>query len=161
MTSSFLSSVPKLKGRENYDDWAFAVQNLLVLEDADKFLKQEAPATEAAQAIADARARAKLILTIDASLYVHIKDTQSTKQLWTKLKTLFDDAGFSRRITLLRHLISIRLEKCENMTSYVTQIVETSQRLSGTGFIINDDWIGSLLGTSRFTRKVYANDYGH
>lgn len=145
MTSSFLSSVPKLKGRENYDDWAFAVQNLLVLEDADKFLKQEAPATEAAQAIADARARAKLILTIDASLYVHIKDTQSTKQLWTKLKTLFDDAGFSRRITLLRHLISIRLEKCENMTSYVTQIVETSQRLSGTGFIINDDWIGSLL----------------
>lgn len=145
MNSSFLSSVPKLKGRENYDDWAFAVQNLLVLEDTDKYLKQEAAATDAAQTVADTRARAKLILTIDASLFVHIKETKTTKELWTKLKALFDDSGFSRRITLLRHLISIRLETCENMTSYVTQIVETSQRLSGTGFIINDDWVGSLL----------------
>lgn len=145
MTSSLLSNVPKLKGRENYDDWAFAVQNLLVLEDTDKYLKQEAVPTDAAQSVADARARAKLILTIDASLFVHIKETKTTKELWTKLKSLFDDSGFSRRITLLRHLINIRLEKCESMTSYVTQIVETSQRLNGTGFKINDDWVGSLL----------------
>lgn len=145
MTSSLLSNVPKLKGRENYDDWAFAVQNLLVLEDTDKYLKQEAVTTDAAQSVADARGRAKLILTIDASLFVHIKETKTTKELWTKLKSLFDDSGFSRRITLLRHLINIRLEKCESMTSYVTQIVETSQRLNGTGFKINDDWVGSLL----------------
>lgn len=145
MSSSFLASVPKLKGRENYDDWAFAVQNLLVLEDTDKYLKQEGATTDEAQIAADARARAKLILTIDASLFVHIKETKTTKELWTKLKALFDDSGFSRRITLLRHLISIRLEKCENITSYVTQIVETSQRLSGTGFTISDDWVGSLL----------------
>ncbi|CAG9132679.1 unnamed protein product [Plutella xylostella] len=145
MSSNFLASVPKLKGRENYDDWAFAVQNLLVLEDTDKYLKQEGATTDEAQIAADARARAKLILTIDASLFVHIKETKTTKELWTKLKALFDDSGFSRRITLLRHLISIRLEKCENMTSYVTQIVETSQRLSGTGFTISDDWVGSLL----------------
>lgn len=80
MTSSFISSVPKLKGRENYDDWAFAVQNLLVLEDTDKYLKQEAAATDAAQTVADARARAKLILTIDTSLFVHIKETKTTKE---------------------------------------------------------------------------------
>lgn len=62
-----------------------------------------------------------------------------------KLRALFDDSGFSRKITLLRYLISIKLDICENMTNYVTQIVETSQRLSGTGFAINDVWVGSLL----------------
>lgn len=142
MSSSYITNVPKLKGRDNFDDWAFAVENLLVLEGADKYLKQEV--TEAT-AEADAKARAKMILTIDSSLFVHIKETTTAKQLWTKLRSLFDDSGFSRRITLLRHLISIRLENCENMTNYVTQIVETSQRLSGTGFAINDEWVGSLL----------------
>lgn len=142
-SSSFLSNVPKLKGRENYDDWAFAAENMLVLEDADKYLMQEGDAVKSSTA--DARARAKLILTIDSSLFVHIKETKTTKELWTKLKSLFDDSGFSRRITLLRHLISIRLENYDNMTNYVTQMVETSQRLSGTGFVINDEWVGSLL----------------
>lgn len=141
--------MPKLKGRENYDDWAFAVENLLILEGANKYLKEEPPADgtaiTAAADTADAKARAKLILTIDSSLFVHIKNAKTTKQLWTTLKTLFDDSGFSRRITLLRHLISIRLENCDNMTNYVTQIVETSQRLSGTGFEINDEWVGSLM----------------
>lgn len=149
MNSNYLANVPKLKGRENYDDWAFALENLLILEGADKYLKQEPTNTEAAAsavaATTDAKTRAKVILTIDSSLYVHIKQAKTTKELWTTLKCLFDDSGFSRRITLLRHLISIRLENCENMTNYVTQIVETSQRLTGTGFEINDEWIGSLM----------------
>lgn len=135
--------MPKLKGRENFDDWAFAVENLLVLEGANKYLTEEG--TDATAVATDAKARAKLILTIDSSLFVHIKETKTTKELWTRLRALFDNSGFSRRITLLRHLISIRLENCDNMTNYVTQIVETSQRLSGTGFKINDEWVGSLL----------------
>ncbi|KAF2891902.1 hypothetical protein ILUMI_14271, partial [Ignelater luminosus] len=61
------------------------------------------------------------------------------------LKSLFDDSGFARRISLLRNLISISLENCSCMTSYVTQIIETGQKLNGTGFAINDVWIGSLL----------------
>uniref|UniRef100_A0A1E1WGD5 Uncharacterized protein n=1 Tax=Pectinophora gossypiella TaxID=13191 RepID=A0A1E1WGD5_PECGO len=104
MSSSYLANVPKLKGRENFDDWAFAVENLLILEGADSFLKQEGTGDAAA---ADVKARAKMILTIDSSLYVHIKDTTTAKELWTKLRSLFDDSGFSRKITLLRHLISI------------------------------------------------------
>ncbi|KOB52160.1 Retrovirus-related Pol polyprotein from transposon TNT 1-94, partial [Operophtera brumata] len=100
MSSNYLASIPKLKRRENFDDWAFAVENLLILEGAEKYLKEEG--TEAATVAADAKARAKLILTIDSSLFVHIKETKTSNQLWTKLRALFDDSGFSRRITLLR-----------------------------------------------------------
>ncbi|GBP25140.1 hypothetical protein EVAR_19622_1 [Eumeta japonica] len=31
------------------------------------------------------------------------------------------------------------------MTSYVSQLTETAQKLIGTGFEINDQWIGSLM----------------
>lgn len=143
MATNYITSVPKLKGRENYDEWCFAAENLLVLDGMDKYIKP--PTGFEVKPAEDAKTKAKLILTIDPVLYVHIRNTQSSAELWTKLKTMFDDSGFSRKITLLRHLISIRLENCDSMVSYVTQIVETAQRLNGTGFAITDEWVGSLL----------------
>lgn len=160
MSTNYLASVPKLKGRENFDEWTFAVENVLVLEGmlhcvkpvVGKDIKPED----------DLKARAKICLTIDPTLYVHIKTTKTSKELWDKLKSLFDDSGFSRKISLLRHLISIRRENCEDMTTYVTQIVETSQRLCGTGFEITDQWIGSLMLAGlpdKFTPMIMAIEH--
>lgn len=139
-SGNYLVNVPKLKGRDNYDDWAFAARNFLVLEGMDI---DAIPAN--LSAAEDRKATAKLIMTIDPKLYVHIKNEIKVKDLWQKLKNLFDDSGFTRKISLLRTLISIRLDNCESMTSYVSQIMETAQRLKGTGFEINEEWIGSLL----------------
>ncbi|CAG9134816.1 unnamed protein product [Plutella xylostella] len=138
MSSNLITNIPKLKGRENYEDWAFAVENFLILEGMEKCVAKEGDPN-------DAKAKAKIILTIDPSLYVHIKGEETAMKLWTKLKRLFDDNGFTRRISLLRNLISIRRENCENMSQYVTSILETSQRLNNAGFKISDEWIGSLL----------------
>lgn len=143
MTTNYIQSVPKLKKRENYDEWSSAAENLLVLDGMAHDVKA-VDGTERKTAD-DAKTKAKLILTIDPALYVHIKDTKTSEELWLKLKKMFDHSGFSRKITLLRHLISIRQENCDSMTTYVTQVVETAQRLNGTGFTTNDEWVGSLL----------------
>lgn len=140
MAVNLLQSVPKLKGRENYSDWSFAVSNMLVLDDLQGCINGSIT-----DVVKDGKAKAKIILTIDTSLYVHIKDARTTVDVWTQLKRLFDDTGFSRRIGLLRALISIRLDDCESMESYVTKMIETAQKLNGTGFQIDDRWIGSLL----------------
>lgn len=148
MAANYIVNVPKLRGRENYDEWVFAAENFLILEGMMKCIKteQDESGTEVIVSAADdAKTKAKLILTIDSSLYVHIRTVKTTNELWEKLKSLFDDSGFTRRISLLRNLISIRLENCSSMISYVTQIIETGQKLCGTGFAINDEWIGSLL----------------
>lgn len=137
---NYVTSVPKLKGRENYDEWAFAAENFLILDGLQKCIEGK---EEDGEKIA--RAKAKLILTIDTSLYVHIKETKTAEELWKKLKGLFDDSGFTRKINLLRALISTKLENCDSMGDYVNQIVETSQRLRGTGFKIDEEWVGSLL----------------
>lgn len=141
---NYVMNVPKLRGRENYSEWVFAAENFLILEGTQKFITRK-PETTGTEAADDEKARAKLILTIDASLYVHVKGVKTTFELWNTLKNLFDDSGFTRRITLLRNLISIRLENSTSMTEYVTKMVENGQKLSGTGFAISDEWIGSLL----------------
>lgn len=160
MAANYLVNVPKLKGRENYNEWIFAAENFLILEDKLHCIK---PGTgKLIEAADDARTKAKLIMTIDSALYVHIKDVKTSLELWNKLKALFDDSGFTRRISLLRNLISIRLENCVSMQSYVTQIVETGQKLSGTGFNIGDEWIGSLLLaglTEKFNPMIMAIEH--
>lgn len=145
MAVNYIQSIPRLKGRENYDEWSFAVENLLVLDNLVNYIKSQPEAGFEAKPSDDAKAKAKLVLTIDPGLYVHIKETRTSLELWVRLKTMFDDSGFSRKITLLRHLISLRQENCDSMTSYVTQVVETAQRLKGTGFTITEEWVGSLL----------------
>lgn len=67
MTTNYLISVPKLKGRENYNEWAFAAENFLVLEGMSDCIKSETVPAEIGAA-GDAKTRAKLILTIDSSL---------------------------------------------------------------------------------------------
>lgn len=159
MAASYIVNVPKLKGRENYDEWAFAAENFLVLEGVDINVKPTEPIVSAVEA---QKAKAKLIMTIDSSLYVHIKDEKTIHDVWKRLKSLFDDSGFQRKISLLRNLISIRLEDCDSMTSYVTQIVDTGHKLRGTGFQITDEWIGCLLLaglTEKFAPMIMAIEH--
>lgn len=167
MAGSYIVNVPKLKGRENYDEWSFAAENFLILEgvDINKKVDSLSAAAAAAAGIADAdaqKAKAKLIMTIDSSLYVHIKNEKTVQGVWQRLKSLFDDSGFQKKISLLRHLISIRLEDCESMTFYVTQIVDTAHKLRGTGFQITDEWIGCLLLaglTEKFSPMIMAIEH--
>lgn len=111
MYANYSVNVPKLRGRENYDEWAFAAENYMVIEGV--VMDDQNVLTDAQ----NKKAKAKLIMTIDPSLYTHIKNEATVQGLWTKLKSLFDDSGFTRKISLLRSLISIWLETSDSMTS--------------------------------------------
>lgn len=140
MAVNYMSSVPKLVGRENYAEWCFAMENFFVLEGFSDCLFGKQTDT-----VMVAKAKAKLILTLDPSIYVHIRDKNTCKEVWDTLKNMYEDNGFTRKIALLRTLISLRLENCSSMEAYVTQIIETSRKLGRTGFHISEEWIGSLL----------------
>lgn len=140
MAVNYLSSVPRLTGRENYSDWAFAVENVFVLEGLTKCL--DGSETDS---VVVSKAKAKLILTVDPTLFIHVKDTKSAKDVWDKLKKLYEDSGFARKISLVRKLISLRLENCESMESYVNQIIDTAQKLERSAFKLTEEFIGSLM----------------
>ncbi|GBP16424.1 hypothetical protein EVAR_10004_1 [Eumeta japonica] len=95
-STNYLVNIPKLKGRENYDDWCFAAENVLILEGMADAIKESLTLTATtAQKSDDMKTRAKLILTIDGFLYVHIRNTTTTYDLWKTLKNMFNDSGYS------------------------------------------------------------------
>lgn len=91
------------------------------------------------------KAKSRLILSVDPLNYVHIQDCADAKQVWDKLNTTFEDSGLTRRVGLLRILVTTQLEKCKNVEEYVNVIVTTAHKLNGVGLRVPDEWIGTLL----------------
>lgn len=111
MSSNFVINVPKLKSKNNYVKWAFAAKNLLMLKGMDKYLKHDPDADSTT--VVDAKAKTQLILIIDSPLYVI--------RILVQIKNY---SGFSRKISLLCHLISISLENCKHR-SYTLMVVRS------------------------------------
>lgn len=113
-------SIEKLVGRENFPTWKIAARALLEMDDLWSTTIEYEDVDDKGAAIVvdkdkDRKARSKLTLPIDKNCYVHIQDATSAKQLWEKLSQAYDDHGLSRRIALLRKLVSTSLVKCGSM----------------------------------------------
>lgn len=139
-SGSFLSSIEKLDGRENFASWQYAVQAYLeheglwgcvqgTEEDEEKLVK----------------AKSKLILLIKSSNYVHIRTCTTAKEIWLKLQGTFEDSGLCRRVALIRHLITTKLKDCKDIEDYVNSIMTTCYRLNDVGGSVSDEWIGTFL----------------
>ena len=92
------NSIPpleKLKGRENFDSWKFAVQNFMEHEELwPSVLGVETDSKK------NIKAKSKLILLIDPVIYVHVKTATSAKQVWDNLILAFEDSGLMRKVGL-------------------------------------------------------------
>ena len=64
-----MPQIEKLKGTEDYNDWKFAMKTYLEHEDLWKCVTGDATATLNERNMA--KAKAKLILAVDRSMYTH------------------------------------------------------------------------------------------
>lgn len=136
--------IEKLTGSENYHTWSFAMMNLLEMNEWEGTIIQ-AVANRESDATKLRKAKAKLVLSVDSSIYMHIQNCNTAADIWKTLKDLFEDRGLARKIGLLRKLITTRLESSDSMSEYVNQIIMTANKLTGIGFPINDEWLGAIL----------------
>ena len=136
--------IEKLVGSENYHTWSFAMKNLLEMHGWETTI-EEVPANRDANLENLKKAKAKLVLNVDSSIYVHIQSAETAAEIWKKLKDLYEDRGLSRKIGLLRKLITTRLESSDSMMDYVNQIIVTANKLTGIGFDISEEWLGAIL----------------
>ena len=134
-------SIEKLKGSENYHTWIFAMKNVLTYKGLINCVD---PVTET-DVDKIANCKALIVLSVDTSIYVHIQNCITASDIWKALKRLYDDKGLSRKIGLLRNLISARLDNCDSMQAYVEHIKCYSNKLSGVGFDMTDEWLGAIL----------------
>lgn len=140
--SKEIFDIQKLKNSENYSTWCFAIKNVLALKGLEKCIIDQTTESDATKL---SNCKAILSLSVDQGLYVHIQSCSTAAEIWSTLKNLFEDKGLTRKISLLRNLIGVRLENCETMQEYVDSIVNYSQKLNGIGFKMTNDWTTAIL----------------
>jgi len=91
--------IEKLRGSENYHTWQFAMKSVLEFEELDGTIAEVNTETDVTKV---KKARARIVVSVDESLYVHIQGHTTAIGVWTTLKQLFDDKSLTRKITLLR-----------------------------------------------------------
>lgn len=134
--------IEKLKGSENYHTWSFAVKNVMELKECGKCIESANAETDVKKLSAS---KALLSLSVEKHIYVHIRSCTSAFDIWTTLQHLYEDKGLSRKIGLLRTLMSARLDDAENMQNYVDVVVSHENKLQGIGFELPDEWLAAIL----------------
>lgn len=76
--SHLVPHIERLKGRDNYDDWKFAVQAYFEHEGLWKCVLGTETDTD--------KAKSRIILLIEPSNYAHVKSAKSAKEAWDKKK---------------------------------------------------------------------------
>lgn len=134
----------KLRGSDNFHTWNFAVKNVLALKGLEQCISLvDSEREKDAKKLRECKAI--LSLSVEPPIYVHIQNCESAIDIWKALQKLYETKGLTRKIGLLRNLISTRLDGCDNMQQYIDGIIGCSNKLTGIGFDISDEWIGAIL----------------
>lgn len=155
MSNGMLGSIEKLKGSENYVTWKFAMENYLCHEGLDSYISSVSDAstgatgstTSSADPAKEKKAKSVLNLSIDKTVFVHVASAKTAKEVWNKLKTTYEDVGMGRKIGLIRTIVNTKLESCDSMESYVSEILTAAHSLTEIGFAVPDDWLAIFLLT--------------
>lgn len=150
----------RLKGSENFHTWKFAMENFLALKELGDCIihKLDTPTTTGTSEVIHAvdvakeseqkklnSAKAYLVMGVETSIYIHIQSCTTALDIWNTLRRLYQDKGLTRKIALLKNLLSNKLSDSDGMQDYVDKIVSSSHKLAGVGFPVNDEWLGSIL----------------
>lgn len=142
-SSISLPAVPKLKGRENYVTWTFAMRMVMIREGTWRAVDH--PEDYQVDPDLSDKALATICLSIEPYNYSIVQRSKTAMEAWNSLKTAFQDCGRSRKISLLRKLTRLELEDCSSVEEYVDEIMSTSHKLEEIGFVLDDEWLSLIL----------------
>lgn len=121
-----MTMIEKLTGRDNYATWKFTVKTYLEHEELWNCV-----ATTSGEEVdikRDTKAKSKIILLVDPINYIHIQEATTAREVWDNLAKAFDDNGLTRRVGLLRDLITTTLDGCQNIEDYINRIMTTANK---------------------------------
>jgi ribonuclease HI len=130
----------KLTGSQNYHTWEFQIRKYLQLKKLSDCITDPVKEKDAAKL---AECEAIISLAVDKRLIPHIRNAKSASEVWKTLERLYADTGLTRRVGLLRSLMSTRYEG--DMNAYLDMIMDLSNKLAGTGFEITDEWLTAII----------------
>lgn len=114
-------------------------------------VKRTSDGTPAADALVttwaknDSDAKADLILSINPSELKQVKGCVTSREVWTKLESIYQSKGPARKATLLKQLILHRMEDGDDIREHIRKFFDTIDKLSEMDIEINPDLIAIML----------------
>lgn len=90
--------------------------NCIIPSSADDKIAEDTDANKLIQA------KSTLVLSIEPSLYVHVRCSKTALEIWREISNMYGDQGILGTVSLLLNFVSTRLESCDNMQSYLDQL---------------------------------------
>lgn len=147
-THSNLIITEKLSGRDNFNNWKFAVKMALIHENLwrciDGYTADDSSTVNERLRL-DQRALAKICLMVQPVAYPYVRTAKTAKEAWDNLCKTYEDKGLSRRLTLIRNLVRVKLENHSSMENYVDETMAIAQKLADIGHGVDDEFLGVIL----------------
>ncbi|KAF6203143.1 hypothetical protein GE061_003559 [Apolygus lucorum] len=135
-----LPNIKKLTGSANYNNWKFGVEMFLVAEELWPVVQGEEIDSRK-----DAKAKSKICLLIDESLYPIVRSCRMARDVWVKLEQNYECKGLSRRLGLLRQLFGLKLKQFGSMEEYLNEVLMISQKLDSIDAGLEDEFVGVVM----------------
>lgn len=145
-----MACVQKLNG-SNYDNCSFKVKLLLVKEGGWTTVEDAKPEPVTQEwKSKDAQALATIGLLVDDNQLVHIRKAQSAAEAWMNLEKFHVKKTLSNKVSLMKKICRLRLEKHGDMESHIAKLTELVDKLNDLqpNNFLTDQWQVAILLSS-------------
>ncbi|XP_026673862.1 uncharacterized protein LOC113464999, partial [Ceratina calcarata] len=136
---------------ENYDVWKIQVEAILIKNDLWEYVTGDKPKPVENQAEIgnwiknDRKAKADIILTLSSSEFCHIKNAETSKDVWTKLASVYESKGPAKTAYLLETLLFTKMHEGEDMAEHLNKYFDTVDKLKDLQVNIDGNLLTVLL----------------
>lgn len=129
----YLNKSGKLNG-SNFMNWKFKIQTLIEGANAWTIMtsdEQKPTATTQKEDWEKRENKVKVLLkmSVKDNVIAHIRDCKTSADIWTKIKSLYETQNANRVLALKSKLFSMRMDKRESATAFVTRIKDVKDGL--------------------------------
>lgn len=138
--------------KNNYDTWCLQAQAVLVKNELWDYVSGEKCLTTTSTAEEtekfkknDLLARAELLLLISPSELKQIKGCTTSKELWDKLKNIYQSQGPARKATLLKQLVLKKHMISEDVRDHLNNFMDIVDKLADMDVKIHPDLLSIMM----------------
>ncbi|KAG5865656.1 hypothetical protein JTB14_031564 [Gonioctena quinquepunctata] len=153
MSSMSNTAVPpsfeKLEGSANYMDWKYSMEIHLMNCDQWEYVDGSVESTgqDENQKKLDGKNNKRALAAIISGVK-EIRELKSGKEVWDRLRNIFESKGFSRVAALIEQLVLIRYSECSGMDEYLNKKMKIAQQLKAIDTEIKSGVLAALIFVS-------------
>ena len=133
----------------NYNFWKIRIQHLMALKYLDDLLEED-PRTDKDSSITawkkeDKKAQAIIGLTLSDDLLANVREVETAKEMWTKIKNIFQCHTLLNKLSARRKFYTASMQDTESVLKFANRIQQLATALKSMNVTISESEIAMAL----------------